>query len=96
MKFFILKLNVGIFLGYAPKSKAYRVFNKRTLVVEESINVTIDESNVVLPKNVTIRDNEEEYVDEPNVLHIKELSTIEAPKEQYEKVDETNKDLPKV
>ncbi|KAI4320643.1 hypothetical protein MLD38_034101 [Melastoma candidum] len=34
----------GIFLGYFFTSKAYRVFNKRSLVVEESINVKIDDS----------------------------------------------------
>ena len=34
-----------IFLGYATTSKAYRVFNKRTLVVEESIHMIFDESN---------------------------------------------------
>ena len=33
-----------IFLGYSTSSKAYRVFNKRTLVVEESIHVVFDES----------------------------------------------------
>ena len=33
-----------IFLGYFTSSKAYRVFNKRTLVVEESIYVVFDES----------------------------------------------------
>ena len=48
------KINISIFLGYAPRSKAYRVFNKRTLVVEKSINVTFDETNiglqVVLPR----------------------------------------------
>ena len=35
----------GIFLGYSITSKSYRVFNKKTLVVEESIHVTFDESN---------------------------------------------------
>ena len=39
------KSNVGIFLGYSNSSKAYRVYNKRTLVVEESMHVTFDESN---------------------------------------------------
>ncbi|KAI4371673.1 hypothetical protein MLD38_009999 [Melastoma candidum] len=34
----------GVFLGYSESSKAYRVFNKRTLVVEESINVIINDS----------------------------------------------------
>ena len=29
----------GIFLGYSERSKAYRVFNRRTLVVEESVHV---------------------------------------------------------
>ena len=35
----------SIFLGYYLTSKAFRVFNKRTLVVEESIHVIFDESN---------------------------------------------------
>jgi len=33
----------AIFLGYALDSKAYRVFNKRTNSLEESINVVFDE-----------------------------------------------------
>ena len=33
------KLDIGIFLGYLSFSKAYIVFNKRTLVVEESMHV---------------------------------------------------------
>ena len=36
------KSDVGIFLGYSNSSKAYRVYNKRTLVMEESIHVTFD------------------------------------------------------
>jgi hypothetical protein len=31
-------------LGYSSSSKAYRVFNKRTLIAEESIHVTFDET----------------------------------------------------
>ena len=34
----------GIFLGYSSTSKAYRVFNKRTRKVMETINVVIDEA----------------------------------------------------
>jgi len=37
------KADEGIFLGYSLTSKAYRVFNKRTLTIEESIHVTFDE-----------------------------------------------------
>ena len=42
---FDAKSDEGIFLGYSTSSKAYRVFNKHTLVVEESIHVIFDESN---------------------------------------------------
>ena len=34
----------GIFLGYSSTSKAYRVHNKRTIKVMETVNVVIDES----------------------------------------------------
>ncbi|XP_073119945.1 uncharacterized protein [Henckelia pumila] len=40
---FDAKSDEGIFLGYSSISKAYRVFNKRTLNVEESIHVIFDE-----------------------------------------------------
>lgn len=42
---FDLKFNVRIFLRYSLTTKAYRVFNKRTLVVEEYIHITFDEFN---------------------------------------------------
>ena len=38
------KVDKGIFLSYSTFSKAYRVFNKRTLVVKESIHVVFNES----------------------------------------------------
>ena len=39
------KYDVRIFLGYSTTSKAYRVFNQKTLVVEKSMHVVFDESN---------------------------------------------------
>jgi len=41
---FDAKADDGIFLGYSYNSKAYRVFNKWTLTVEESIHVAFDET----------------------------------------------------
>ena len=41
---FDAKSDVGIFLGYSTTSRAYRVFNKRTKRVMESINVVIDDA----------------------------------------------------
>ena len=35
----------GIFMGYSSTSKAYRVYNKRTMKVMETMNVVIDESS---------------------------------------------------
>ena len=42
---FDAKSDVGNFLGYSTSSKAFRVFNKITMVVEEFIHVIFDESN---------------------------------------------------
>ena len=39
------------FLSYSLRSKAYRVFNKSTLSVEESIHVVCDETNFVVQDN---------------------------------------------
>jgi len=40
------KSDEGIFLGYSTNSRAYKVFNSRTKVVMESINVVIDDISV--------------------------------------------------
>ncbi|XP_059281326.1 uncharacterized protein LOC132035021 [Lycium ferocissimum] len=42
---FDAKSDEGIFLGYSSHSKAYKVCNKRTQCVEESVHVIFDESN---------------------------------------------------
>ena len=39
LKKFDAKSDEDIFLGYSSSSGAYRVFNKRILIVEESIHV---------------------------------------------------------
>ena len=47
---FDAKSDEGIFLGYSLHSKAYRIYNKRTMTIEESIHVSFDESNAILPR----------------------------------------------
>lgn len=37
----------GVFIGYSSTSKAYRVFNKRTLCVEKSMHMTFNESEKI-------------------------------------------------
>ena len=41
---FDAKSDEGIFFGYSVNSQAYRVFNKRTKMVMESINAVIDDA----------------------------------------------------
>ncbi|GJW17236.1 retrovirus-related pol polyprotein from transposon TNT 1-94 [Tanacetum coccineum] len=74
-KVFILNTNVhltkfdpksyeGVFLGYSQTSKAYIVLNKETMRIEESLNVTFDES---LPKPKSFPSVEDDRINEPIV-----------------------------
>jgi hypothetical protein len=49
---FHAKSDGGIFLGYSMNSKAYRVYNKRSLTIEESMHVVFDEVDSLKPKNM--------------------------------------------
>ncbi|WVZ58427.1 LOW QUALITY PROTEIN: hypothetical protein U9M48_008703 [Paspalum notatum var. saurae] len=40
------RCDVGFFVGYASNSKAYRVFNQTTGMIEETCDVEFDETNV--------------------------------------------------
>ena len=53
---FDAKSDEGIFLGYSLQSKAYRIYNKRTIIIEESIHVSFDESNAILPRKDILGD----------------------------------------
>jgi hypothetical protein len=47
----------GVFLGYSQNSKAYIILNKHTMKVEESLNVTFDETPP-LPKTLPLEDDD--------------------------------------
>ena len=49
---FDAKSDEGIHIGYALNGHAYRVFNKRLLIVEESMHVVFDETDHSIPKTV--------------------------------------------
>nr|XP_023875071.1 uncharacterized protein LOC111987578 [Quercus suber] len=61
---FDAKSDEGIFLGYSTTSRAYRVFNKRTKRVMESINVEIDDA---ITKVEMVDDGEGPSTKEPTV-----------------------------
>ena len=58
------KVMKGIFLGYSTTSQAYRVYNKRTKTVMESINVEIDDA---ITKVEMVNDKERPSSKEPTV-----------------------------
>ncbi|XP_058005329.1 uncharacterized protein LOC131181317 [Hevea brasiliensis] len=58
LKKFDVKSDEGIFLGYSMHSKAYRVFNRRTLLVEETIHVVFDDTNNFLERKIVCDDDE--------------------------------------
>ncbi|XP_070029911.1 uncharacterized protein [Nicotiana sylvestris] len=49
----------GIFLGYSFNSRSFRVYNKRTLCVEESVHVIFDENNPSAEKGITLGDEDQ-------------------------------------
>ena len=53
------KSDEAILMGYALNSKAYRIFNKTSLVVEESIHVVFDAAprKVVLDEDADFKDS---------------------------------------
>ena len=80
----------GIFIGYSSQSKAYRVFNKRTLVIEESIHIVFDENprisnhdddlEVIPNKMNQIQINEEE--DQSNIQNLENQKEVSFPRER--------------
>lgn len=54
------KSDGGVFVGYSTNNKSYRIFNKRTLCIEESVHVIFDESgSLENPSNTNDMDLEE-------------------------------------
>ncbi|GKV40372.1 hypothetical protein SLEP1_g48027 [Rubroshorea leprosula] len=70
---FDAKSDEAVFLGYSLTSRAYRVYNKRTLVVEESMHVTFAENNVS-PRKVVLDDDAGEIQTRFGELHLEENS----------------------
>ena len=61
---FDAKSDEGIFLGYSTRSQAYRVYNKRTKTVMESINVKINDA---ITKVEMVDDGEGPSTKEPTI-----------------------------
>ncbi|GJU43312.1 retrovirus-related pol polyprotein from transposon TNT 1-94 [Tanacetum coccineum] len=47
---FDAKADIGIFVSYAPAKKAFRIYNRRTRIISETIHVTFDELTTMASK----------------------------------------------
>ncbi|GJR31938.1 retrovirus-related pol polyprotein from transposon TNT 1-94 [Tanacetum coccineum] len=52
---FDAKENIGIFVGYAPAKKAFKIYNKRTRLITETIHVTFDELTTMASEQFSSR-----------------------------------------
>jgi len=80
---FDAKSDEGIFLGYSLHSKAYRVFNKRTLTIEESPHVVFDETNTRLARKEVLDD----LVDTLERIHLDDNEEIIPKRDESQEED---------
>ncbi|GJT57256.1 retrovirus-related pol polyprotein from transposon TNT 1-94 [Tanacetum coccineum] len=46
--------NIGIFVGYVPAKKAFRIYNTRTRIISETIHVTFDELTTMVSEQFSL------------------------------------------
>ncbi|GJX92183.1 retrovirus-related pol polyprotein from transposon TNT 1-94 [Tanacetum coccineum] len=65
------KGDIGVFVGYSKESAAYRVYNKRTRKIHESVNVNFDEISEMVSKQFRMialdDDGDDDVLDVPNL-----------------------------
>ena len=79
---FDAKSDEGIFLSYSLHSKVYRVYKKRTMIVEESIHVAFDETNLFGTRKDII----------DNIVEVLENNNIDDKEKESKKDDEMEKE----
>ncbi|XP_061336494.1 uncharacterized protein LOC133283631 [Gastrolobium bilobum] len=80
------KADEGIFLGYSLTSRAYRIYNKRTMVIEESIHVVFNETNNALPRKEPCDD---EVIESMENINLNDKEESERQKEKEANNEET-------
>nr|GEV99829.1 retrovirus-related Pol polyprotein from transposon TNT 1-94 [Tanacetum cinerariifolium] len=73
------KEDIGVFVGYSKESVAFRIYNKRTRKIHESVNVNFDEISEMASKQFNLESglfnlNETEKSSNPSVLQVSETS----------------------
>nr|GEZ21981.1 hypothetical protein [Tanacetum cinerariifolium] len=80
------KGDIGVFVGYSKESAAFRIYNKRTCKIHESVNVNFDEISEMASKQFSLEPDHEIFKT-TNV----ETSNIEIPSHEEEVFHEVSK-----
>nr|GFC77338.1 retrovirus-related Pol polyprotein from transposon TNT 1-94 [Tanacetum cinerariifolium] len=73
------KGDIGVFIGYSKESVAFRIYNKQTRKIHESVNVNFDETSEMASKQFSLEPglsnlNETGKFLNPSVLNVDEAS----------------------
>nr|GEX66979.1 hypothetical protein [Tanacetum cinerariifolium] len=85
------KGDASIFVGYSTQSRAYRVFNKRTKVIMETIHVNFDELPQMASDHVVSKSSAVSTTDTPNQRqqqHITPLNNQATPEQTYHPLEQ--------
>nr|GFD01784.1 retrovirus-related Pol polyprotein from transposon TNT 1-94 [Tanacetum cinerariifolium] len=74
------KRDIGVFVGYSKESAAFRIYNKQTRKIHESVNVNFDEISEMASKQLSL---------EPGLSNLNE--TGKSSNQSVSKVDEASK-----
>ena len=75
------KADEGIFLGYSSQSHAYRAYNKRTMLIEEIVHITFDETNQKM------QDKPENSADDEETERLQKLTKTAAEQNKEKTVE---------
>ncbi|GKE15550.1 retrovirus-related pol polyprotein from transposon TNT 1-94, partial [Tanacetum coccineum] len=71
------KADIGIFIGYAPTKKAFRIYNRRTRQIIETIHVDFDELTTMASEHNSLEPVLYEMT--PATIMFNELSSVDLP-----------------
>nr|GEX15774.1 integrase, catalytic region, zinc finger, CCHC-type, peptidase aspartic, catalytic [Tanacetum cinerariifolium] len=82
------KRDIGVFVGYAKESAAFRIYNKQTRMIDESVNVNFDEISEMASKQFSL---------EPRLSNLNETGKSSNPsimKSSTTNVETSNDEIP--
>ncbi|GJU89942.1 retrovirus-related pol polyprotein from transposon TNT 1-94 [Tanacetum coccineum] len=97
---FQAKADIGIFVGYAPSRKGYRIYKKRTRRLMEIIHVTFDEMHPTMApvrmKRTSDAQNTTSSTSHSEVPHEERLTPLCCPPNEVYLCDTINSSLPSI